>query len=481
MVIKGGSFLDCNHCGTTNASHALYCVHDGHPLYQQEPHGRLQAQSYCSACGAIINHNAARYCGKCGSSLDVYESSKTRFSRHTYFDFNLVRSVLPGLFLSIVMLLGLSQIILGAIRDNTEPGDFWNAQLPITPESLNVLNMTLFANLTSLSISMENDQFSQQIIYISAGMSYILIFAVLSLIAGGFLIKWLHPLIDEWKAAIFVAVGYAMLLVIISPLSGAENIDQGNNQVSFAFNTFSALVNGLFIGFMFSYASMVLRKGRLKEKMRVFVYQRALYYGVFVFLAGYGVMLVISSFLTAQYEPPAEWGEMGDATMIDNLMNAVFIVRMAVYLFNFSVLNTFVLNNPDFEEKSTFSFLSGFSNNAETMGWTYDIPPQFFDSNEIVFIIITAALFIMTGRLLVASGQQKMLKSIVVYSIVFAVIMTFFSFNVSMNQIIQHQAQQMEHDNMSFFTGFEIIRTFAVSMIYAMVTALIGALTRKIF
>lgn len=479
--------MDCNYCGTTNAPYALYCVHDGYPLYQPEETCCLQigSRADCSTCGATIDHHASIYCAECGNSLEVHEPSEIDPAQHTYFNFNLVKSILPGLLLSIVILLGFSHVILGTIKDNTEPGDFWNAQLPITglaPESLNVPTITLFANMTGLSMTMENEHFLQQISYVSSGMTYIVLFAVLSLIAGGFLIKWLHPLIDEWKAAIFVAIGYALFLGVISPLSGTPEIDQGDQELAFAFNTVSAVINGLMIGFVFSYAGMVLRKGHLKEKMHVFVYQKGLYYGVFVFLVGYSVMLVISSFLTAQYETPVEWEGQGSPVMVESFMNAVFIVRMAAYLFNLALLNTFVIDNPDLAEKSTFSFLSGVSNNTEMLDWTYHIPPQFFDSNEIVLIIIAAVLFIMIGRLLVSSGQQNMLKSIVVYSIIFAVIMTFFSFNISMNQIIQYQeTHQVEHDDMSFFTGFEIVRTFAVSMIYAMVTALIGALTRKLF
>lgn len=308
--------LDCHHCGTPNAPDALYCVHDGFPLHHPEPNGYVKVGSQsCGTCGANITNDAAGYCAECGSSLEKYASSSPHSSQHTYFDLKLVQKTLPGLLLSIVILLGMGQIFLIFLKENEQFGLFWNILMPISQQivdSLNVLDMTLFAHLTSMTMTMEGTDFSQQMTYISSGIIPLLFIAVTALMAGGFLIKWLAPLIEEWKAAVFVAVGYAVFLGVIAPLAGIATVENGDARTSIGFHMVSAVLNGLFIGFIFSYAGMVLRKGALIKKMRVLAYQRALYYGTFVFIAGCGLMLLVSTILTIQYEMPPELEEQGN-------------------------------------------------------------------------------------------------------------------------------------------------------------------------
>ncbi|SFA87865.1 Double zinc ribbon [Lentibacillus halodurans] len=477
----------CSHCGRINAPHALYCVHDGYPLNQQDTNGCLHVGShpYCNECGVKINHPAARYCVECGRSLEIYVPSATQSVQHTYFDLELVRKTLPGLLLSIGVLLGIGQIFMILLKRIGDSDLFRHFPLPIyqqMTDSLNVLDISLFVHLTSIFMTITNDGFSQQISFLSIGMVYMVFLAAFALMAGGCLIKWLNPLIEEWKGALLVAAGYAAFLGIITPLAGVTNIEANQAQRSFDFNMVSAVINGLFIGFIFSYAGMILRKGALKEKMRLLVHQRALYYGTFVFIKGCGIMLLLSFILTAQYELPEELEEQWEPTGSLNYMNVAFVFRMAAYLFNLGLFNSVVINNSNLEEKTTYSFLPGISLDQEMMDQVLFIPPDFFASSEIIIIVVTAVLFIWIGRSLVISGQQSIMKTIVMYSVIFAVIMTFFSVNVSLNQVTQVQhTNQAFQDELSHFAGFEMIRTFFMSMIYAAITAFIGALTRKLF
>lgn len=469
----------CSECGTKNDPYALYCVQDGYPLQQPQLVGGLHIQNdlFCGECG-VQRHHSDRYCTECGSSFDTYDSSKwvSEFE-HTYFNADLGKKVLPGFILSAAVLFLLNQIFSLYVKSGAGQlnGLLFGLGLP-NAEKLSILDYVLFSNLTTISMNIDQEEFSNQVTYLSSGMIYPILLAVISLVAGGFLIKYLYPRIEEWKAAVVFAGGYGLFLGALSLAGGMDMVEDGMARYSFHFSTGSALVNGIIIGFFFSYAGMALKRGVLAQKIYVFAYQRALYYATYTFIAGYGILLLITAFLNTQYEPETQMNfENPEKPWYTEV---AFVTKLAVYFFNLILFNTFTAKDlPSDSESINYSFFSGGSNKSMD-GLQYLLPPEMFESYEIVPVVMMAVIFLFVGRLL-GKSQQHIAKTVIIYSLAFAVLFTFFTFHASTNY--QSQAEQLPDGELNVNIGFGIVRTFIISTLYAGVTGFIGAKSRKLF
>ncbi|WP_164668064.1 zinc ribbon domain-containing protein [Virgibacillus doumboii] len=472
----------CNECGTENDDHAIYCVEDGYPLQQPSLAGSLQIRNekFCGKC-MTERKFADRYCMECGNSFDTYDSAKQAYEiEHTYFNKALGMKVLPGFILSIAVLFILNQIFASLMKAGTGQfnGIFLGLNFP-NHEKITTLDYVLFSNLISTTTTMKAEEFSNQVSYLSSGMIFPVLMVILALAAGGFLIKYLHPQIEAWKAAAVFAGAYALVLGALSFGGGAEymeNITRDTVRHTFQFSTTSAIINGIILGFFFSYAGMALKRGVLTKKLYVFAYQRALYFGTYAFIAVYGVLLLITAFLHAQYEPETQMNvqrpELPWYTTI------AIVSKLAVYVFNLVFFNTFVMKDTGTEsEPIEYSFLTGLSD-KEMEGLPFLLPPEMFASYEVILIVLVAVIFLFIGRLL-GESQQHIMKTVIMYSLVFAVLFTFFTYHASMNYQVEHD--QMMEEAMKIFVGFGTIKTFVITALYAGVTGFIGAQTRKLF
>ncbi len=471
----------CSACGAKNDSDALYCSQDGYPLQKVIPSGRLQPDlsTFCSVCGNEKTYHAARYCSICGQSFDIYE---TVTPQETTFNWQLVKKVLPGWLLSVGLLFLVSQFVFFYVYKLKQIGGYLQLQLPIDQvvrESLNFLDFSLFANLTGVSLLLENEDFAQRISYFSTGLAFMAVIAVIALVPGGYLIKRLHPKVKAWKAAIIFCFGYAALLAVITQFSGVHDVSSTiHYQTSLSFHLLSAIINGLFLGFVFSYAGMGLWEKR-HTRVRLSEGERGIRYGIFTVAAAYVLMLFVTIFLNAQYDPGVETDSWSGTTSDQSIYNSMsFVGKMATYVIHLATGNTFIMKRPG-PAPDTYSFLSEISpEDKSSIGFL--IPPDFFASSQIVVMAIMAIFFIIAGNRM-AKGQTHLLRLIVIYSLTVAVIMSFFAFYTSMNQVFQSsEGMSRVLGDEPVFIGFRLLRTFIISLLYSSVTAAIGVLVRKI-
>ncbi len=420
----------CRECGKKNDPHASYCRYDGYPL-KAEQGGRLwPAESMsCMECGAEKSDPAARYCTACGSSFDTYEIADP--ASVTPFNAELGRKVLPGFLLSAGLLFVISQLIVLFVGKIERPSGYLQLQLPVDQpviESLNFLDFSLFANLTSITLTLGNDDFTQHISYVSSGLAFMAVVAVLALVPGGFLVKRLNPGITAWRAPLFCN-RYGALLGILSLLAGVDNVSgHGHYQTSIDFCMWSAVINGVFLGFAGSYAGMGLRSDRHMPESRS-INDRAICFGIFTVMAGYVLMVLVSVILNAQYEPQLETDPAVDVAeeQRSTFASWSFVAKMGSYLFHLAIGNSFIVNIPGPESETvTYSFLSG-ELAARTSDIAFLIPPDFFASSEIIILVLTAVFFIGAGFLL-ANVRGGTVRTIAIYSFAVAVMMTFLHF-----------------------------------------------------
>ncbi len=472
----------CSECGTKNETHAIYCVEDGYPLQTHDVIGGLLVNqtSYCGSCGTRNSH-VARYCTACGNSFDTYETSHY-YKSDTYFDKELGKKVLPGFLLSIGILF-LLNFIIDLFKGSSLIDLFMKIIIPFNEEvldQLSVLDFALLTNLTSFSTGIGDAEFSQQLVFSSAGLAYLGIIAAVPLIAGGIFLKYRNPTIDEWKAAVFFALGYGGLLGIISLITGDKTVVSEFYNLTIDFHFVSAVMNGLFIGFFFSYLGMVIIKGPLKEKTHYIPYQRALHYSSLAFVGVIITVVILGVFQFSQYTSVISEKRMFEDVIGDSVFaDITFVGRTAIYLLNLAMFNTFIFQRTHMEDVQ-YSFYAGISNKMnENMGGLTDliIPNRLFESYEIISVIIVAIFFVTVGRLLIKS-QENYISTIIMYSIFFAVIASFFTFHATLNFSIQHEEMG---EPQGFFAGFKLIQTFFISFLYAGLTGFIGAYSRKLF
>ncbi|SDQ24649.1 zinc ribbon domain-containing protein [Virgibacillus salinus] len=472
----------CSECGTKNDPHALYCVEDGYPLQTQVSRSlRVNINSYCGLCGTANNH-IARYCAECGSSFETYKESKHYSRSHTYFDIDLGKKVLPGFLLSIGILF-LIIIIMASVKGSGLIDLFMKVFIPLNEEvldKLSILDFALITNLSSFLIGIGDAEFSQQLAFSSTGLVYLALIPAISLIAGGLYSKYRNPIIEEWKAAVFFAIGYGGLLGTISIITGDKTLESEFYIFNIDYYFISALINGLFIGFFFSYVGMLIFKGPLKEKLQLISYQRALYYSSLAFVGVIIIAVIISVFQFTQYTSVISEKRMFQDVVGDSIYADIsFVGKIAVYLLNLAMFNTFIFQGTHVEAVE-YSFYAGISNTVnENMGGLIDfiIPVKMFESYEFISVIIVAIFFIIVGRLITKS-QKHYINTIVMYSIFFAFIVSFFTYHLSINYSIQHEEV---NNPQGFFAGFKLIQTFFISLLYAGLTGFIGAYSRKLF
>ncbi|MFB4167808.1 hypothetical protein [Virgibacillus sp. JSM 102003] len=475
----------CSECGTKNDTYALYCVEDGYPLQTLDVSGNLLVDqtSYCRSCGTS-NSDLARYCTECGNSFDTYEIANHHKS-HTNFDKDLGKKVLPGFLLSIGILF-LLNIVLESLKGSSLSDLFMKIIIPFNEEvldQLSVLDFALLTNLTSFSTEIGDAEFSQQLAFSSAGLAYLGIIAAVPLIAGGLFLKFRNPAINEWKAAVFFAIGYGSLLGAISLITGNKTIVSEFYTITLDFHFISAVINGLFMGFFFSYLGMVMIRGPLKEKAHYIPYQWPLYYSSLAFVGVIVTVVVLSVFQFSQYTSVIAENRMFQDVIGDSIFaDITFVGRVAIYLLNLAMFNTFIFQRTQMEEVQ-YSFHAGISHTMNTldenMGGITDfiIPNKLFESYEIISIVIVALFFITVGRL-IRKSQNNFSSKIIMYSIFFAVISSFFTYHATLNFSIQHEEMG---DSQAFFAGFKLIQTFFISLLYAGLTGFIGAYSRKLF
>ncbi|MGP4105599.1 hypothetical protein [Virgibacillus sp. L01] len=472
----------CSECGTKNNTHALYCVEDGNPLQIHDVSGNLliDQTSYCRSCGTRNNH-IARYCTACGNSFDTYKTSQYHKS-HTYFDADLGKKVLPG-FLLAVGILFLLNIIIDAFKGSSLINLFMKIIIPFNEEvldQLSVLDFALLTNLTSFIAGVGDAEFSQQLAFSSAGLAYLGIIAAIPLIAGGLFLKYRNPAIDEWKAAVIFAIGYGGLLGVISLIAGNKTIGSEFYNLKIDFHSVSAVINGLFIGFFFSYLGMVIVKGPIKERVHYLAYHRALHYSSLAFVGVIVTVVILSIFQFNQYTSVISDNRMFEDVMGDSIFaDITFVGKTAINLLNLAMFNTFIFQSAQMEDVQ-YSFYAGISNSmSENMGGLADliIPNKLFESYEIISIIIIALFFITVGRLITKS-QKNYISTIIMYSIFFAVIASFFTYHATLNFSIRHEEMG---ESQGFFAGFKLIQTFFISFLYTGLTGFIGAYSRKLF
>ncbi|RYG74373.1 zinc ribbon domain-containing protein [Lentibacillus lipolyticus] len=471
----------CKECGTKNDLHAFYCRHDGYPLDEViQPGQQWPSQdTSCMQCGTEKKDAGAMYCTVCGSSFDIYETAAS--TSDTSFNAELGKKVLPGFLLSTALLFVICQFIVIYVGSMERPGSYLQLQLPVDEaviEMLSFLDYSLFANLTSITLTLGNDDFTQHISYFSSGLAFMAVIAMLALLPGGFLIKRLHPDITAWKAALVFAAGYAILLAVLSLLAGVDDVrGHAHYQTSFDFHVWSSVINGLFLGFIGSFAGMGLRPNRCVRNDSTV--GQTVRYGIFTVMIGYVFMLVISIVLNAQYEPHLETDRASESLADEPVYASMsFVAKMGSYVFHLAMGNSFIANVPG-SETVTYSFLS--DEWAEKMSSiAFVIPPEFFASSEILVLILAAVFFIAAGSLLAANARDGIVRTIAVYSVIVAVLITFFAFYTSTNYSFQvDEHVNPYHEDTSVFFGFRLLRTFIISLLYAGVTAAIGALVRK--
>ncbi|MBP1948003.1 zinc ribbon domain-containing protein [Virgibacillus litoralis] len=472
----------CSECGTNNDPHALYCVEDGYPLQTHFSRSlRVDINSYCGLCGTE-NNSKTGYCTECGSSFESYEGLKHYSKSHTYFDIDLGKKVLPGFLLSIGILF-LLNIIIDSFKGSSLIDLFMKIIIPFNEEildQLSVLDFALLINFTSFSTEVGDAEFSQQLIFSSAGLAYLGIIAAIPLIAGGLFLKYRNPAIDEWKAAVLFAIGYGGLLGVISLITGNKTIGSEFYNLTIDFHFISAVINGVCIGFFFSYLGMVIIKGQLKEKSHYIPYQRAMHYSSLAFVGVIVTVVILSLFQFNQYTSVISDNRMFEDVIGDSIFaDITFVGRIAIYLLNLAMFNTFIFQRTQMEEVQ-YSFYAGISNTMnENMGGLTDliIPNKLFETYEMISIIIVAIFFITIGRLITKS-LKNYISTIIMYSIFFAVIASFFTYHATLNFSIQHEEMG---GSQAFFAGFKLIQTFFISLLYAGVTGFIGAYSRKLF
>ncbi|GAA0446740.1 hypothetical protein GCM10008983_25790 [Lentibacillus halophilus] len=472
----------CKKCGKTYNSYQLYCPQDGYPLQTTGDADKVQSRKSkrCPECRTNSGHEAAMYCTTCGRSLDTYERAGS--APQTSFNPTLGRKVLPGLLVSTGLLFVISQFIVFYVYRVTQSVGYLQVQLPVDRpvlESLNFLDVSMFANLTGISLILENDDFMQHISYFSTGLGFMAVIAVIALVTGGYVIKHWHHEVTAWKAAVVFAVGYAALLGVISQSSGISHVTGNSHyETSLTFYSTNALINGVILGFIFSYAGMGLWEMR-HRKPRLSDGERGIRYGIFTAMAAYVLMLLVTALLHTQYNPQLETDGSSSSGMGSSVYNNMsFIGKMAGLAIQLATGNTIIIKRPGPAPK-TYSFLSDVSEEDKSaIGFV--IPPDFFASSHVFVMMVLAVFFIAAGFWL-AKGHNGSLRLVLVYTFVVAGIMTFFAFYTSMNQVFQSgETFRRFLGDESVFMGFRLLRTCIISLLYVGVTASIGVLIRKL-
>ncbi|MFD1039938.1 zinc ribbon domain-containing protein [Virgibacillus byunsanensis] len=509
---EGEGYLYCSHCGTKNEDDAQYCIADGYSLSKPAKYGTLVSgyQPYCSSCGTK-HSNLALYCMECGASIDTYSpiiEEETTFESNDYkqfFDINLLKKVAPGVLLSTGLLFLMSILFTSFIKENylfrvmrdmipgmSYPG-MSGQEVIETVQQFNIIEFLLFSSFTNITFGVTDSAMQMGGGYDSRILTSIIIFGsvpVVSLLAGGYFIKKRNPELVQhgaWKIAAFFAICYGLILGVLTFLTGVSitpdlTSDGGNVTVdqeitmTMRYSFISAVVNGIFFGFIFSYLGIIMGKNNLRSpklEKPLNSLTTSLNYSFFAYSIGYVVLLLFSYIYVSQLQENLDEYMFNELTNGSTFAFVGLVFQIAVYFFNFVTFNSFVTN-----DYFHFRFLGTdphFNDPAE--GNSMDM--FFADYRPLYYaaIVVIALLFIFIGRLL-ANSTQKLALTIGIYSVVFAVIMTFLTYHASLG-MITNQGSGMKSINIMI--GFDPIRAFIYSLLYAGITAFIGAKTRKFF
>ncbi|MBB6453083.1 hypothetical protein HNQ94_001531 [Salirhabdus euzebyi] len=505
----------CNQCGTANNDSAMYCTHDGHPLKSVTLEGSVSVKEskFCGQCGQQ-NIPGSIYCRHCGLSLEkvsaeskaVNKTSVQTSTRSTgnfqvghllgnFQNMQLFKTALTGVIISILIVLMGSFILSKISEDNAleslsalgvesptaiyeeffyqagpyiDYEDMERVEKKLNPYS--TVNMVMLSNFVNQDFVLQSKSYPDEGIdlNVNLGLMFYVFLPILALFLAGVYVKSAFPNISITnKASISVYIGllYGLFLGVLSFFAGFSfNFSAFEDSIRFAndYSFIHAVFNGVVLGSVFSF----LGSFKKEDVRSQFSYGDYVKKGATTFLLVFAVVGLITSVATYFIVS----NNMFTKFLFENVPFVELLVvlfQFSIYVLNITMFNTFKIQasgeggmggelkfslfgpSGDFEAHRTFGFLD------DKMIYLF------------LLAIITAAIFVWVGKKL-ASGD--LLRNVLIFSVIFAVIFTFFTANVSI-----YVEGLMDYERGKIFAGFSLIQTFIVSLIYSGILSFIGA------
>ncbi len=497
----------CDQCGFENPDVNTYCFNDGALLRSKGEQITLDmAESlFCTACGFETSPRDL-YCSRCGTAkmaartegfidptpdttsdptpkeADIKTYSEAVSKVSVKIDRDQVKNGLAGAAISIGILIVLSIIIAafvtGSANRAVQEVFAYELGLPIGADFkwLSFGDVAALTNLVGLTLKLNLAGLIGGTATVDAGACLLLIVPFIALFLGGYISgkrnkqsstseRLIHALITGLAYGVFVG-----LFSLFAGTSLSVPIYEGAFSLSLRYRFFQGVFNGFVLGFLFSLLGFLAEKGSLKSKafLRGMPYNEAVYQGVFTAFKGLGLSFVAAMVFMIVYGYDLDLYSAGPLLFI--AMGA----QAAVYLWNLLTLNTFQISISEAYSRSILkaNVITGRRDLAELIGRT-SVP--FY-----VYILALAALvlFIRAGSRLKGESKDGTLRSLAVFSMVYALFTAFVAglanIRISASGLVVSEFGLFSNLTAGFGILATLITSFVVSFAFAYLGTLIG-------
>jgi hypothetical protein len=490
-----GEMIYCNQCGTANDDLALYCKKDGHPLKKIEISGEIEVKEsqFCSHCGHK-NGNFAIYCSSCGRSLEkIVEQPNISHDKKTFelpkIDYtkvfqgvwkpkNLQTAFIGSIIAIVIAFIGsflLSKLI---EEDNLIGFEFLARESPaimlediqiaaeeagVSEDKINpfgTLNLFMNANLINQTLEVGYSDVERIEMNFTYGFLLFIVIPLFALFIAGLYVKFKQPKLpisEQLAISVMIGIIYGLLLAFISLFAGFDFTFEGV-AVQNNFSFMEAIFNGLVLGFFFSLLGSYERQASENQLHAGYLVQKSAASFLKVFVAISVIISIVGYFL------------MKDSLDVIESMPIIGIVllfvQVSIYILNMVMFNSMkLMATMGFESEKVKFSLFGLSDQRDA--------PEIFEflDDQLIYLyalaVLTAALFVFFGRKI---RNEKLIKSISLYSISFAFLFTFITINSS--TILEASGG---NERGEFLFGFTAIQTFISSLLFSGIFTLFGA------
>ena len=457
----------CNNCGYKNPDQANYCLEDGYPLKKVTANITFTKEQteYCANCGQK-NEKYASYCSNCGTFLLIKEKpqqqkvipslsvpkqvSLPKIKTTGFIDtiFANFKQGLIGAIISIVILAGLSIIIQAVASEKVDELLYYEIGLR---SPIDFTEIMLFSNLVNLKLSVYNE-----IYLVKYGLYIILLIPFISLFFGGFISAKRKPEMsvkDRITGAVSLGVIYALILLIIKMFTGVS--ESAFLEFTFNFSTSGTLINGFFLGTLFSLFGFLLPMGSFKATAHLrgnIKYGESVHQGIATVFRGIiltFVIILITLMIIGEPDDGEEFLEVG--------LSATLIGPYLWYFLNLIPINVFGIPFIGGGSISIFSLIKE--------GELLDFIDYFADDYAVVvyfIMLLPLILIFLSGRKIKQYSSGDALIELGIYSLTYSLLMAFFAAITNTN--IQDSA----------VIEFSTAKTFIISFIFSALIAFLG-------
>lgn len=411
-----------------------------------------QKDSFCGKCGNKIEDGII-YCKYCGESLEKVRSKNINFKnngndnlkmKEVLSSFSLSKCIISAA-LSIVILFALSLIAkFTLLKSNSNFNDL-----------INPLHIMLLSNFGSIEVY-RNTFMSINVASMNIGLIALILLPITSLV-----ISYRVILKDEnislenhVKNSLGVGIIYGLILAIISKLSQinlnlSSGLGQYNYSINYGINMASVLFKGFIIGFL-----VILFLGLKKEYEENNIYVGAL--RLIPKVLGIGYILTLVVFVVMYFANINYLTDFGVSSYNSKVGVGLVISQLAFYIWSFA---NFI---PTTVGSNTLSVVTLLRSKIS------------FDVLLILgaFMALSILIFIIVGCKLESKYKDKGIKSVLIFSIFYAIIMGILGLLTLL--YISDAASPIVSNIGSMQMGFNMIVGVITSFIYSFITTLIG-------